>query len=143
MASIPSTHEIRRRQAETIQDNSQTRTWRGSVVDADTTDGTCLVRVAGRTVRCSAQNVAVEYGAPVILARMPGSAMPVIVSGASSSPVQTVSETSVISVAPPGSAPSPHTLYGEHHEGQLDPTQAAWALKTDGTRQLTGSLDVA
>jgi len=40
-------------------------------------------------------------------------------------------------------APSPHDLSSGHHSGSLADSQAPQFLKTDGSRQLTGNLDVA
>lgn len=42
-----------------------------------------------------------------------------------------------------GGAPSPHNLSSEHHQGTLADSQAPQFLKLDGTRTLTGDLEVA
>ncbi len=42
-----------------------------------------------------------------------------------------------------GAVPSPHDLDGPHHSGQLNPNQANWAVKTDGTRSFTGAVTIS
>src|SRR3990172_1835544 len=63
-----------------IENQSQTRTWRARVLDANTIDGTCLVRVSGGSVERARVpiGVSVAYNSEVFVERIPGSNMLVV-----------------------------------------------------------------
>jgi hypothetical protein len=121
-----------------VADKSQTRTWPGVVVDADTTGRTCRVRVGGGVMTCAvAEGQSVEYGRAVTVARLPGSNLPVVIRSSSISPTAT----GVAVPFSPGEI-GPHELFGSMHTGTLDDSQAPQFLKTNGSRPLTGDLAV-
>lgn len=131
---------IQQNLAHAMQYNSQTRTQLGTVLSADTHDGTCQVRLSGGTVvTCQVPaGETVQYGAKVLLARLPGSTQLVVVSGSGSRTAPTATGSAVVAVQ---GTLAPHDLAGDMHLGTLLDWQAPQFLKHDGTRPLSGDLN--
>ncbi len=73
---MPSRVNIRELWAETARRHSQNSQYVGTVVDSNAVDGTVMMRVGGRIIRCEVQTGAVvKYGEKLNVSRVPGSAM--------------------------------------------------------------------
>lgn len=73
---MPIRPNIREMWAETSRRNSQNMGYVGTVVDANATDGTVMMRIGGRLIRCQVPTGAsIKYGEKLNVSRIPGSAM--------------------------------------------------------------------